>query len=88
MVTKKYKLTVKSLAKHPEIASIVNKLNRFNLLDYELSMPMVYKTGPLILTFTPTYALTLNKLPSTVSKNTPPLNANLFYFSLGAIFKF
>lgn len=88
LVTKKYKITAKNLAKYPSVAKLLNKLNKFNLLDYEFSIPVVYKSGPLILTFNPTYAITLNSLPPAISKYTPPLNSNLFYFTLGAIYKF
>ena len=86
-VTKKYKITKKNLAKYPDVAKVLNKLNAFNLLDYEISLPIVYKTGPIIFAFTPTYAITENSLPSTILKRVP-LNSDLFYFTLGVTYRF
>jgi len=64
-----------------------NQLSKFKLLDYELSAPVEYKTGVLILSFTPTYAIAENKLPPRVTKGMLP-GSGIFYFEAGAALKF
>ncbi|OCX50823.1 hypothetical protein BEL04_19020 [Mucilaginibacter sp. PPCGB 2223] len=72
-------------------------LGQFVLLDYELTAPIEYKTGGLVLSFVPTYAFAQDSLP----KGTPaeqaitktieasqPFRSSIFYFSVGVSFKF
>ena len=90
-VLKKYKLTKKALELEQSAESLIirreNQLSKFKLLDYELSAPVEYKTGVLILSFTPTYAIAENKLPPRVTKGMVP-GSGIFYFEAGAALKF
>jgi len=90
-ILKKYKLTKKALALEQAAESLIikreNQLSKFKLLDYELSAPVEYKTGVLILSFTPTYAIAENKLPPRVTKGMLP-GSGIFYFEAGAALKF
>lgn len=90
-ILKKYKLTKKALALEQAAESLIirreDQLSKFKLLDYELSAPVEYKTGVLILSFTPTYAIAENKLPPRVTKGMVP-GSGIFYFEAGAALKF
>ena len=90
-ILKKYKLTKKALALEQAAESLIVKredqLSKFKLLDYELSAPIEYKTGVLILSFTPTYAIAENKLPPRVTKGLMP-GSGIFYFEAGVALKF
>lgn len=90
-VLKKYKLTKKLLALGQSAESLIikreNQLSKFKLLDYELSAPVEYKAGVLILSFTPTYAIAQNKLPPRITKGMVP-GSGIFYFEAGAALKF
>ena len=90
-VLKKYKLTKKALELLQAAESLIIKredqLSKFKLLDYELSAPVEYKTGVLILSFTPTYAIAENKLPPRVTKGMTS-GSGIFYFEAGVALKF
>jgi len=90
-ILKKYKLTKKALALEQAAESLIirreDQLSKFKLLDYELSAPVEYKTGVLILSFTPTYAIAENKLPPRVTKGMVS-GSGIFYFEAGAALKF
>ncbi len=90
LVTKKYKLTAKGQAKEAVAEKLLNrqkeKLSEFELLDYELSAPVEYKTGKLLLSFTPTYAQSENKLPPRIT--TGMVKSGIFFFEAGAALKF
>jgi hypothetical protein len=90
-VLKKYKLTKKALELLQAAESLIIKredqLSKFKLLDYELSAPVEYKMGVLLLSFTPTYAIAENKLPPRVTKGMTS-GSGIFYFELGAALKF
>jgi len=87
-VLKKYKLTSSLLqAAESLIISKRDKLSKFKLLDYELSAPVEYKAGVLILSFTPTYAVAENKLPPRVTKGMVP-GSGVFFFEAGVALKF
>ncbi len=90
-VLKKYKLTKKASqllqAAESLIATKEGKLSKFKLLDYELSAPVEYKAGVLILSFTPTYAVAENKLPPRVT-NGMVAGSGVFYFEAGMALKF
>lgn len=89
-VLKKYKLTAKAQALLAAAEKLLVKrkeqLSKFTMLDYEFSAPVEYKIGVLILSFTPTYAVTENKLPPRITKGMA--SGNLFYFDTGAALKF
>ncbi|MGZ3766708.1 MAG: hypothetical protein ACXVB0_07565 [Mucilaginibacter sp.] len=88
---KKYKLTAKALAKEAAVEKLLIKrkaqLSKFNLLDFELSAPLEYKIGVLMLSFIPTYAVAENKLPPRVTAGMVS-SKGLFYFETGAALKF
>ena len=90
-VLKKYKLTKKASQLLQAAESLIvtkeGKLSNFKLLDYELSAPVEYKAGVLILSFTPTYAVAENKLPPRVTKGMVP-GSGIFYFEAGVALKF
>lgn len=90
-VLKKYKLTAKALALESAVESLIikrkNQLSQFKMLDYEFSVPVEYKMGALILSFTPTYAMSENKLPPRVTKGMVN-SSGIFYFEAGVALKF
>ncbi|MDO3627974.1 hypothetical protein [Mucilaginibacter sp. BT774] len=90
-VLKKYKLTKKALALEQAAESLIikreNQLSQFKMLDYEFSVPVEYKMGALILTFTPTYAMAENKLPPRITKGMVN-SSGIFYFEAGVALKF
>jgi hypothetical protein len=92
LTLKKYKLTKKGKAREAAAEKLLTaqdaKLARFNLLDYEFSAPVEYKTGKFIFSFTPTYALAENKLPPRINKGLEDINGGMFYFEMGASVKF
>lgn len=87
---RKYKSTAKNQALAAKETALLDQrkeqLSHFDVLDYEFSAPLEYKIGMLILNFTPTYAITKNKLPSAIAAGL--VNGNIFYFETGATLKF
>ena len=70
-------------------------LSNFTVLDYELTLPVEYKIGHLILNFTPVYTLPQNGLaaPQTaiqtlIQTGIPRLKSNEFFFNTGLTLKF
>ena len=90
-VLKKYKLTKKASQLLQAAESLIvtkqGQLSKFKLLDYELSAPVEYKAGVLILSFTPTYAVAQNKLPPRVT-NGMVAGSGVFFFEAGVALKF
>jgi len=91
LTLKKYKLTAKGQAREAAaeklIAAQKKKLSKYNILDYEFSVPVEYKIGILILSFTPTYAIAENKLPPRITAGMVS-GSGIFYFETGASLKF
>ncbi len=89
---KKYKLTKAGKAKEAAAEKLIIKrkaqLSQFEVLDYEFSVPIEYKAGPVIFSFTPTYAIAENKLPPRISNGLVNTSGGLFYFETGVSFKF
>jgi hypothetical protein len=81
-----------------DITAVLSNASKFQLMDYEFSLPSSYTVNNLTLNFTPTYALPVN--PSDVSisqkqsngnttkQTTPEVLHNVFYWSLGLMYKF
>ncbi len=92
LTLKKYKLTKAGKAKkavaEKTLAAQDAKLAKFELLDYELAVPIEYKTGPVLFSFTPTYAFAENKLPASISKGMTSTASGIFFFEIGASVKF
>ncbi len=87
-LTKKKVKTAKQTAKQNAlITQYTDQLSTFELLDYEISAPLEYKTGHFIFQFTPTYAIVKNQLPNVIQSrisNKP----SVFYFDAGVFLKF
>jgi hypothetical protein len=92
LTLKKYKLTKAGKAKEAAAQKLIEsqdaKLSQFTVLDYEVSAPVEYKIGPVIFSFTPTYALAENKLPPRITKSLAGTSSGLFYFEVGVSLKF
>ena len=93
LTLKKYKLTTKKAKAKEAAAQKLQtaqeaKLAKFNLLDYEFSAPVEYKTGKFIFSFTPTYAFAENKLPPRITKGLVDVSSGIFFFEVGASVKF
>lgn len=96
------KLTKKGVLVGSAIITAANtaynkSLSDFKILDYELTMPLQYKTGIFIATVTPTYAFAQNSLPQSteaekiITKNvelTSPYKPSVFYFEVALALKF
>jgi hypothetical protein len=91
LTLKKYKLTAKGKAKEAAAQKLIAaqrvKLSKFSMLDYEFSAPVEYKTGALILSFIPIYAVAENKLPPRITSGFVA-GPGIFYFEAGAALKF
>jgi hypothetical protein len=81
-----------------EITGSLSDASKFQLMDYELSLPINYTIKKFTLNFTPTYAIPLN--PAEITTTVKPSNGNsysqisveklenIFYCSLSLIYKF
>jgi hypothetical protein len=95
---KKKRLTKKgTAAENAAYSSYYDALGKFQLLDYEITAPVEYKTGKLRFTFTPTYAFAQNSLPQSTAAEklitksvelSSPYKPSIFYFELGVALKF
>jgi len=63
------------------------ELSQFKLLDYELSLPIFYQVGHVIVNFTPSLAFAQNKLPATISSALSG-SGQLFYLQTGISYRF
>jgi hypothetical protein len=70
-----------------EIESQKQELSKFKLLNYEFSVPVVYKIDHFIVSFVPSYSIVQNKLPAVIRSKLSDKDA-LFYFEAGIAFKF
>jgi hypothetical protein len=87
LTKKKLKNAKRSAAQNALLTKYINQLSQFALLDYEIAVPLEYKTGHFIFQFTPTYAIVENQLPKEVVakiSNQP----SIFYFETGVFLKF
>ena len=87
LTTKKIKNTKRSAAQNALIAAYTARLGKYNLLDYEFSAPVEYKSGKFIFTFNPTYAIVQNQLPAQIMTRISNKPA-VFYFETGVTLKF
>jgi hypothetical protein len=95
---KKNRLSKKvAAAVNAAYSSYYNSLGQFKLLDYELTLPVIYKAGLFRFSFTPTYAFAQDSLPKgskadeAITKTIEagsPYKSSVFYFSLGVSLKF
>jgi len=70
-------------------------LEKLGVLDYELAVPLLYKIGHVLFSFTPTFAFPQNGLAApknvyqvAIQKGIPPLQSSEFYFETGISIKF
>lgn len=87
-ITKKRLKTVKfNATQAATIAKYTAQLGKFELLDYEASIPFEYKYKHFIFQFTPTYAVVKNVLPKGIETRIASL-PSVFYFETGVSLKF
>ena len=87
LTKKNFKSAKRTKLQNTVITSYVNQLGQFELLDYELSSPLEYKTGHFILQLTPTYAIAQNQLPKGISARLSD-QSSIFYVEAGVSLKF
>lgn len=89
-VTKKvFKSKARTAAQDQLIANFESSLNQTKLLDYEVSVPIEYKAGHFIFTFTPTYSFVENGFKPAAAAALGLTNASsVFYFTTGLSLKF
>jgi hypothetical protein len=90
IVYRKLKNAKKDAAETKLISAYTAQLSQYKTLDYEFSLPVEYKTGALILQFTPVYAVAENQFTSAAIVKTLGLSSqtSVFYFDLGVSLKF
>jgi hypothetical protein len=85
----KFKSKARTAAQDQLIAAFETGLNQSKLLDYEVSVPIEYKSGIFIFTFTPTYAFVQNGFKPAAAAALGLTNAtSVFYFTTGISLKF
>ena len=87
LVKKKVNGTKKTAAQNALLIKYTNQLGQFQLLDYEISTPVEYKTGHFIFQFIPTYAIVKNQIPAAVSARISD-QPSIFYYQLAVSLKF
>jgi|GEM_PF-489822 len=89
-ITKKVFKNAKRTATQDQlITAFETNLNKSKLLDYEVSVPVEYKSGHFIFTFTPTYAFVENGFKPAAATALGLTNAtSVFYFTTGVSLKF
>lgn len=74
-----------------------NALGAFTLLDYEVTLPVEYKSRGFVVSFVPSYAFAQDSLPKTtlaeqaITRNieaSQPFRSSIFYFDIALSFKF
>lgn len=63
------------------------QLSGYSVLDCEISIPGIYKTGNLIFQLMPIYAITIGELPAVIS-TMESRKSSIFYFEAGITLKF
>jgi hypothetical protein len=87
LTKKKLKNAKRNAAQNALLTKYINQLSQFGLLDYEISVPLEYKTGHFIFQFTPTYAIVENQLPKQIAAQISS-QPSIFYFETGVFLKF
>ena len=89
-ITKKvFKNKKRSANQNTLITDFEKNTSQFKMLDYEFSVPVEYKAGPLILQFIPYYALVQNEFKPAAAKALGLADkSSVFYFTTGAALKF
>jgi len=87
LTKKKLKNVKRNAAQNALLTKYINQLSQFALLDYEIAVPLEYKTGHFIFQLTPTYAIVENQLPKEVAAKISS-QPSIFYFETGMFLKF
>lgn len=90
-ITKKaFKSAKRTAAQNALVDQYQQALNKFHLLDYEISVPFQYKAGRFIFSLVPTYAIVKNQFESAAVTNALGLSnkSSVFYLSTGVALKF
>ncbi len=87
LTKKKLKNARRTAIQNALLTRYINQLSQFALLDYEISVPIEYKTGHFIFQFTPTYAIVKNQLPKQIAAQVSS-QPSIFYFETGVFLKF
>ena len=69
------------------VSNYIDQLGKFELLDFELSAPLEYKTGHFIFQLIPIYAIVQNQLPKGISVRLSD-ETSIFYVQAGVSLKF
>jgi hypothetical protein len=90
LVRKNLKNAKRNAAEAKLFNSYTTELSQFQLLDFEFSLPIEYKTGKFIFHITPTYALAENQFQSLAIQKLLGLSSQstVFYFEAGVALKF
>jgi hypothetical protein len=87
-LTKKKLKSKKLTAKQTEILNqYESKLGQFQILDYELSVPLEYKNGHFLFQLSPTYAVVENQLPKLIAEQLSD-QSGVFYVEASVSLKF
>lgn len=65
-----------------------NSTNKFQILDYEWSVPVTYTVKRLSFEFSPTYAIAVHKIYDNGTETTYLPNSSVFYFQAAVSYKF
>lgn len=84
---KKYRSQVRTTRETELLNQYVNQLGNFELLDFELSVPIEYKSGHFIFQLIPTYAIVQNQIPLVIANKLSDA-PGIFYVEAGASLKF
>jgi hypothetical protein len=87
LTKKNFKLAKRNKLENAVLAKYVSQLSQFELLDYELSAPVEYKTGHFILEIIPTYAIVQNELPKGIANRLSD-QSSIFYVQASVSLKF
>jgi hypothetical protein len=87
LTKKSFKSVKRTKLQNTIVSNYINKLGQFELLDYELSAPIEYKTGHFILQLVPIYAIVQNQLPKGIAARLSD-QSSIFYVEAGMSLKF
>jgi len=87
LTKKNFKSVKRTKEQNAILAAYTNKLGQTELLDYEFSAPIEYKTGHFIVQLVPTYAVVQNQLPKAIATRLSDASA-VFYVEAGVSLKF
>lgn len=72
----------------PEQERVTEQANRFGVLAYEASLPVIYARGKIMFISTPSYIIPQNLVADSNNANTSEQGGNMFYATLTAKYSF